>query len=105
MNFEPPPIPTNRPLPGWITPDVIARTRATFEPLYGHSLTDDQIIELLINAGNLFRLLRDSHQSNTNNDVASARDEHTPRPPRRQPARKALSGGKPWNTKVKRVCP
>jgi hypothetical protein len=45
------------PLPGWITPDVIADTCSVFEPLYGHPLADDDVTEILLNVGNLFRIL------------------------------------------------
>lgn len=46
-----------RPLPGWITPAVVADTRATFGPLYGRPLADDEVTDILLNVGNLFRVL------------------------------------------------
>jgi hypothetical protein len=47
------------PLPGWITPTVIAETRAVFQPFYeDQELTDDEIVRLLLNVGTLFRILR-----------------------------------------------
>ena len=85
MNFEPPPSQSHRPLPGWITPDVITRTRATWEPLYGRALSDDEIVELLLNVGNLFRLLRDSSSSNANATTASERGHQKPLRARRKP--------------------
>jgi hypothetical protein len=39
------------------TPAAIADTRAVFEPLYGHPLTEDEVVGLLLNFGNLLRLL------------------------------------------------
>jgi hypothetical protein len=36
---------------------VIADTRSVFEPLYGHPLADDDVAEILLNVGNLFRIL------------------------------------------------
>ena len=43
--------------PAWASSDTIARTRASFEPLYGRPLTDDELGEILTNMGNLFRVL------------------------------------------------
>jgi hypothetical protein len=43
--------------PGWVSPELFARTRETFEPLYGRALTDDEVNEILTNMGQLFRLL------------------------------------------------
>lgn len=67
----------DRPLPGWITPDVIAVTRATWEPLYQRRLTDDEVIEILLGVGNLFRLLRDSSPSQTKAASGNAAEAHT----------------------------
>jgi hypothetical protein len=44
-------------LPGWISADVITETRAVWQPFYQQPLTDDEIVALLLNVGNLFRLL------------------------------------------------
>jgi hypothetical protein len=46
------------PLPGWITADVIAETRAVWQPFYEKELTNDEIVDLLLNVGTLFRILR-----------------------------------------------
>jgi hypothetical protein len=46
------------PLPGWITADVIAETRAVWQPFYEKELTDDEAVGLLLNVGTLFRILR-----------------------------------------------
>ncbi len=46
------------PLPGWISADVIAETRAVWQPLYEKELTNDEIVGLLLNVGTLFRILR-----------------------------------------------
>ncbi|MGH7213639.1 MAG: hypothetical protein ACREIT_02570 [Tepidisphaeraceae bacterium] len=43
--------------PAWITPALIARTRRVWSPLYGHELTDDDAIELLISVGALCDVL------------------------------------------------
>ena len=45
-------------LPGWITADVIAETRAVWQPFYEKELTNDEIVGLLLNVGTLFRILR-----------------------------------------------
>jgi hypothetical protein len=34
-------------LPGWITADVIAETRAVWQPFYEKELTNDEIVGLL----------------------------------------------------------
>ncbi len=46
------------PLPGWITADVIAETRAVWQPFYEKELTNDEAVGLLLNVGTLFRILR-----------------------------------------------
>jgi hypothetical protein len=46
------------PLPGWITADVIAETRAVWQPFYEKELTNDEVVGLLLNVGTLFRILR-----------------------------------------------
>lgn len=46
-------------LPNWITLDLIAETRAFWQPYYQIQLTENDVIELLLNIGNLFRLLRE----------------------------------------------
>ena len=89
MNFEPPSNLSHRPLPGWITPAVIERTRAVWEPLYKSTLSDDEVVGLLLNIGNLFGLLRGSNSPATTN-AAPARDELKSRRPRRKPARAPL---------------
>ncbi len=76
MNFASPPIALHRPLPGWITRAVIARTRAVYEPLYERPLTDDEVIGLLLNVANLFRLLSKSTSSPANRSAAPARSAH-----------------------------
>ena len=43
--------------PAWASADTVARTRASFEPLYGRPLTDEEVGEILSNMGNLFRVL------------------------------------------------
>ena len=96
---------TDRPLPGWITRDVIEQTRATWEPLYGHTLTDNQIIELLLNVGNLFRLLRDSASSQDKAKAAAARGDQDQHLVRRKPVTKKLPGDKACSTTEKNPCP
>jgi hypothetical protein len=46
-------------LPGWITPEVVEQTRTVWQPYYHSPLTDDDAIEILLNVGNLFQLLRE----------------------------------------------
>ena len=44
-------------LPAWITPELIADTRAVWEPIYCRPLTNDEIIEILLNAAGVLRVL------------------------------------------------
>jgi hypothetical protein len=46
--------------PSWASPELFARTREVFEPLYGRALCDDEIAEILTNVGQLFRILLDA---------------------------------------------
>jgi hypothetical protein len=48
---------TSSAAPSWASPELFARTREVFEPLYGRPLTDDEIGEILTNVGQLFRIL------------------------------------------------
>ena len=54
--------------PAWASADTIDRTRASFEPLYGRPLTDEEIGEILTNIGNLFRVLA--------GDAAASQSKH-----------------------------
>ncbi len=45
-------------LPGWVTADLIARTRATWQPYYPEQpLTDDDAVQMLLTVANLYRVL------------------------------------------------
>ena len=44
-------------LPAWITSELIADTRGVWEPVYGRPLTNDEIIEILLNAAGVLRAL------------------------------------------------
>ena len=44
-------------LPGWITPELIAETRAVWQPYYKEDLTDEQAVALLIPVGVLYEIL------------------------------------------------
>jgi hypothetical protein len=46
-----------RPLPGWITPELIVETRAAWQPYYEEDLTDEQAVALLIPVGVLYEIL------------------------------------------------
>ncbi|HEX8524850.1 MAG TPA: hypothetical protein VF669_21540 [Tepidisphaeraceae bacterium] len=50
------------PLPGWITPEVIAETRAVWQPFYEEALTNDAIVALLLNVGTLHRGNGEQHR-------------------------------------------
>jgi hypothetical protein len=50
-----PPLPDG--LPSWITPEAIEDTVRTLSPHYGHPLTSDEAIEVLLNLGGLFAAL------------------------------------------------
>ncbi len=64
------------PLPGWITADVIAETRAVWQPFYEKELTNDEIVDLLLNIGNLFRLLkRKPHEETDEQQHGPAADD------------------------------
>ena len=45
------------PLPGWITPELIAETRAVWQPYFTEELTDEQAVALLIPVGVLYEIL------------------------------------------------
>ena len=47
-------------LPAWITPELITETLRVWQPYYGHTLTQDDAIGMLLNVGNLFRCLSGS---------------------------------------------
>jgi hypothetical protein len=96
---------SDRPLPGWIGPDLIAATRATWEPIYQRGLTDDEIIEILLNVGNLFRLFRDSCTSKTKAASGSAAESTPPHSAGPEPAKRTHNGDQQWTTKEKRRCP
>jgi len=50
-------------LPTWITPEVIEDTLRTWQRYYRKPLTHDDAIEILLNTGNLFRILQgDKHE-------------------------------------------
>ncbi len=38
--------------------EVIAETRAVWQPFYEKELTNDEVVGLLLNVGTLFRILR-----------------------------------------------
>jgi hypothetical protein len=40
-------------------PEIIDETRAVWQPYYKSALTDDDIVEILLNVRNLFQLLRE----------------------------------------------
>jgi len=44
-------------LPVWITAEAVADTRAVFEPMHKRPLSDDDVVEILLNVGNLFENL------------------------------------------------
>jgi hypothetical protein len=84
---------------------VIERTRAVFEPFYRRALSDDDVIALLLNTANLFRMLRDSSKAQITTKAASERDDEQPRRARRQPATRKHNGDPTCNTKDHKVCP
>src|SRR5688572_25512147 len=48
-------------LPGWITPQEIEESRAFWQRYYEEPLTTDDVIGLLLNVGNLFRVLSEAY--------------------------------------------
>ncbi len=44
-------------LPAWITAETMADTRAVWEPVYDRPLSDDDIIEILVNTAGVLRVL------------------------------------------------
>lgn len=53
-------------LPRWITPAVITSTLYTFQPYYNYTkpLVEADAIEMLLSAGNLFRILSGDEEKN-----------------------------------------
>lgn len=45
-------------VPAWITAEVIEDTLRTFQPFYPYDLTVDEAVGILLNVGNLFRVLK-----------------------------------------------
>jgi len=50
------PAPDER-LNAWVTPELMAETRAAFQPYYKEDLTPDGILDLLQNLGGVFEFL------------------------------------------------
>lgn len=44
-------------LPAWVTADLLARTRTTWQRYYAQRLTDDEVVEILLNVGRLADVL------------------------------------------------
>lgn len=40
-------------LPDWITGELIVETRAVWEPMYGRTLTEAEVVEILLSFGRL----------------------------------------------------
>ena len=54
------PTPATAPvLPAWVTAEVMADTRAVWEPLYGRPLSDAEVGEILYHTDGLLRVLFD----------------------------------------------
>jgi hypothetical protein len=66
-------------LPAWITPDLIAQTRAVWQPYYPQPLTDDDAVEMLLTVGHLYRALVEMEETNNDHthDTTSTND-HSP---------------------------
>jgi hypothetical protein len=47
----------NAAVPAWITPALIAETRAVWQPYYNEDLTDEMAVALLIPVGVLYEVL------------------------------------------------
>ncbi len=45
-------------LPAWINDQLVAETKAAWEPIYGRKLTESEAIEILLNVGRLLDALR-----------------------------------------------
>lgn len=58
--------------PGWITPALIAETRAVWQPYYKQELTNEQAVALLIPVGVLYEILfsgeADDHEEEADDD-------------------------------------
>lgn len=54
---SPPALPDRRALPAWVTPELVARTRATWQPYYPDPLTDDDAVQMLLTVAHLYRVL------------------------------------------------
>jgi hypothetical protein len=56
-NTTPPQHAPSDPLPTWITPALIERTRAVWQPYVDHILSDDEAIEMIKTVGALCDVL------------------------------------------------
>jgi hypothetical protein len=75
------------PLPGWITPELIAETRTVWRPYYPEDLTDEQAVALLLPVGVLYEVLSPDDTDRDTDDEeerADADGEEVHRPGPRQ---------------------
>ena len=67
-------------LPKWITAEVVADTFRTFRPFYGADLTQEEVLRMLIDVGNLFAVLKgkpnEPTESSPSSVVSHARAAH-----------------------------
>jgi hypothetical protein len=45
--------------PQWIDDSLIAETKIVWEPIYGHGLTDSEVLEILLNVGRLIDAIQE----------------------------------------------
>jgi hypothetical protein len=45
--------------PPWVDDALIAETRAVWEPIYGHGLTDSEVLEILLSVGRLIDAIQE----------------------------------------------
>jgi hypothetical protein len=50
---------TNQARPLWIDDSLIAETKIVWEPMYGHGLTDGEVLEILLNVGRLIDAIQE----------------------------------------------
>jgi hypothetical protein len=53
----PPVVPVPAGAPGWVTPELLAQTLRVWQPDYEHTLTVEDVLEMMLNVGQLFDVL------------------------------------------------
>lgn len=76
---SPPALP-DRALPAWVTPELVARTRATWQPYYPDPLTDDDAVQMLLTVAHLYRVLAGGNDDDDGGTPPEDRDRENEAP-------------------------